>query len=98
MVETWYEVAEIVMRQAEFGLKSKIEFATPVEISIRDYNSYYRDSYKKILVKELRTTGCCFTQNLEMTVIDVNNKHYGMCEVDSGIFQIRQYLRQMHIS
>lgn len=98
MVETWYDVATIVMRQAKYGLKSKVEFAIPIEISIRDFQSYYPRSYKKILVKELRTTGCNFTKDLDMSVIDVNNKHYGMFEVDCGIFQIREYLRQLHIS
>lgn len=94
MVSTWYDVATIVSRQADYGLKSKVEFASPVEISIRDIHSYYPNSYKKILVKELRTTGCNFTGNLEMSVIDVNNKHYGMHEVDTGIFQIYKCLIQ----
>ena len=87
MVETWYDVATFVSKQSKYGFESKFEFATPIEVCIIDYKSPYRQE-KKILVKELRTTGCNFTQNLEMSVIDIDGNKYGMFEVDGGIFQI----------
>lgn len=96
MVRTWYDVASFVASKAEYGLQSEIEFETPIEISILNYKSgqpYCRN--KKILVKELRTKGCNFTQNLEMTVVDTDDNHYGMFEVDCGIFQIAHKLRQI---
>jgi hypothetical protein len=93
MVETWYDVATFVSRQTNYGFQSKFEFATPIEVCIKDFKSPYRQE-KKILVKELRTTGCNFTQNLDMTVIDIDGNHYGMFEVDCGIFQICKHIRQ----
>ena len=96
MVRTWCDVASFVASMAKYGLQSKMEFETPIEISILNYKSSqpYRQK-KKILVKELRTKGCNFTQNLEMTVVDTDGNHYGMFEVDCGIFEITNKLRQM---
>ena len=92
MVETWNNVATFVSRQTNYGFQSKFEFATPIEVCIKDFKSPYRQK-KKILVKELRTTGCNFTQNLQMSVIDIDGNHYGMFEVDCGIFQISKHIR-----
>ena len=94
MVETWLDVASFVMKQTDFGLKSEFEFATPIEIDIIDYHSY-NNQKKKILVKKLETKGCNFTQNLEMSVVDIDGNHYGMFQVDCGIFKIWEHIRQM---
>lgn len=95
MVETWRDVASFVMKQTPYGLKSELEFATPIEIDIIDYqSSYYRK--KKILVKKLETRGCNFTQNLKMSVIDIDGNSYGCFQVDSGIFQIWKHIRQLN--
>lgn len=91
MVKTWMDVASFVMKQTPFGLKSEFEFATPIEVDIIDYQTYNRRK-KKIIVKKLETTGCNFTQNLNMSVIDMDGNHYGMFQVDCGIFQIWKYL------
>ena len=93
MVETWYDVATFVSRQTNYGFQSKFEFAIPIEVCIIDFKSSYRQE-KKILVKELRTIGCNFTQNLDMTVIDIDDNHYGMFEIDCGIFQIWKHIKQ----
>ena len=93
MIETWYNVAMFVSNQTNYGLKSEFEFATPIEVSIIDYQSPYRQK-KNILVKKLMTTGCNFTQNLDMSVIDMDGNHYGMLQVDCGIFQIWECIKQ----
>ena len=95
MVETWMNVASWVMKQAPFGLKSEFEFATPIEIEILDYQSYNHRK-KKILVKKLETRGCNFTQNLEMSVIDIDGNSYGCFQVDCGIFQIWRHINKIN--
>jgi len=87
------DVASWVMKQTDFGLKSEFEFATPIEVDIIDYQTYNHRK-KKILVKKLETRGCNFTHNLEMSVIDTDGNHYGMFQVDCGIFQIMKHIRQ----
>ena len=97
VVETWNNVATFVSKQAKYGYESKIEFATPIEVCIIDFKSAYRQE-KKILVKELRTTGCNFTENLDMSVIDKDGKHYGLFDIDCGIFQIRKHIKKYNIN